>query len=696
MATDIGPKIGIEGEAQFKREINGINQNLKTLGSEMKMVTTAFGANEKSMESLTAQNEVLASRMTALSQKSDTLKARLKEMDDAGVDPTSKAYQQLLGQLYDTEAEMNKTESEIKDNEKAMDNLGEEVEDTADALDEGAKSGSRFADVLKAELLSKAITAGIKALGEGIKKLGGAVIDAAYAADDLNTLAKTTGLSTTELQRFQFAADNIDVSLDTLTGSMTKLTSNMASASKGTGTAFEAFKKLGVEVKNQDGTLRDRNDVFNETIAALGKIENETERDVVAMQLFGKSAKDLNPLIMGGVDALQELGDQAESAGLILSQDALDQLNLVSDAMDTFKATTGAAGKVFVADFAEPLATGVNTLTGYIQQLTSAFSEGGFDALGDVIGDVLLDVTDKLNEYLPKVVEFATNIINNLILGLTQMLPSIIQSAATIMTTLLNGLVTLIPQLIPVAVETVLTIVDALINNVDSLVDAAIAIILALSAGLIDALPTLLDKAPIIIQALVDAVINNAPKLIVAAAQIIGQLVVGIIGNLGKIGQAAGSVVGTILTGLVGALKSFMDAGAQIVTGIWQGIQNKANWFKQQVKSFFSGIVNGVKSALGIHSPSKVFAGIGENMALGLGVGFDETMAKVERDMNRAIPTVTEGMRAISRPVVSPVSAVDLASSFSGLTVVMDGQKVGRLVTARQAASTRRFGEVVV
>lgn len=696
MATNIGPKIGIEGEAQFKREIASINSNLKTMGSEMKSVTSAFIGNEKSVEALTAQNEVLGSRMDALAGKTDLLKTRLKEMDDAGVDPSSEAYQRLLRQLYDTEAEMNKTEAEIKQNQSAMDGLGDETEETAKALDDGAKSGSRFADVLKAELLSKAITAGIKALGEGIKKLGGAVIDAAYAADDLNTLAKTTGLSTTELQRFQFAADNIDVSLDTLTGSMSKLTKNMVSASKGTGDTFKAFQKLGVEVKNQDGSLRDRNEVFNETIAALGKIENETERDAVAMQIFGKSAQDLNPLILGGADALQELGDQAEAAGLILSQDSLDQLNLVSDAMDTFKATTGAAGKVFVADFAEPLATGVNTLTGYIQQMTSAFSEGGFDALGEVIGNVLLDITDKLNEYLPQVVEFASGIINNLVLGITQMLPSIIQSAATIMTTLLTGLVDLIPQLIPVAVETVLTIVDALINNVSSLVDAAVAIILALSTGLIDALPTLIDKAPQIIQSLVDAIIANAPKLIVAAAQVIGQLVVGIIGSLGRIGEAAGSIVGTILTGLVNALASFVEAGGQIVSGIWQGIKGKAEWFKQQVKNFFSGIVNGVKKTLGIHSPSRVFAGIGTNMALGLGEGFEGTMSRVERDMRQAVPTVMGGMQPLSLPAALPATGADIAGALSGLTVVMDGRKVGQLVTSRQATATRRLGEVAV
>lgn len=694
MAADIGARVGLQGEREFRQALGSINDSLKTMGSEMKLVTSQFAGQEKSMEALTAQNDILRSRMDALAQKADLQKAKLQQLDEAGIDPTSKEYQKLLRALYATETQMNQTEKQIRDNEDAMDDLGKEVEDEAKAAEKAAESNKKFGSVLGT--MGKAAAAAAAAVGAAVGAVAKMTVDAAYAADDLNTMAKTTGISTRELQRWQYASEQIDVSLDTLSGSMTKLTSNMSSASKGTGNAYEAFRQLGVEVKNQDGSLRDRNEVFNETIKALGEIENGTERDAVAMSIFGKSAKDLNPLIMGGVDALQELGDQAESAGLILSQDALDQLNLVSDAMDTFKATTGAASKALVVGFAEPLAGALDTATGYIMQLVGAFQDAGWDGLADAFGDVLVDLTGKINEYLPQLVDFGMSIVNNVVLGIANMLPEIIATAAMIMTTLMTGIIELLPQLIPVAVETVLALTEALVDNVDTLVDAAIAITLALAAGLIDALPKLLEKAPVILDKLVTAIVTNAPKLLVAAAQMIGMLISGIIGNLGMIGQAAGSIVGTILKGLVNSLYSFMDAGAQIVTGIWKGIQGKAAWFKDQIKGFFSGILNGVKKTLGIASPSKVFADeIGANMALGIGKGFSDTMRKVEDDMSGAIPLPdvpelgTVGNAGGATVGGVGISAADLRAALEGMAVVMDGRRVGQLVTGYQQEAAR-------
>lgn len=694
MATDIGARVGLQGEREFRQALGSINDSLKTMGSEMKLVTSQFAGQEKSMEALTAQNEVLRSRMDALAQKADLQKAKLQQLDEAGIDPTSKEYQKLLRELYATETQMNQTEKQIRDNEDAMDDLGKEVEDEADAAEKAAESNGKFGSVLGA--MGKAAAAAAAAVGAAVGAVAKMTVDAAYAADDLNTMAKTTGISTRELQRWQYASEQIDVSLDTLSGSMTKLTSNMANASKGTGNAYEAFKQLGIEVKNQDGSLRDRNEVFSETIKALGQIENETERDAVAMNIFGKSAKDLNPLIMGGAEALQELGDQAEAAGLILSQDALDELNLVSDAMDTFKATTSAASNALMVGFAEPLAGALDTATGYIMQLVGAFQNAGWDGLSEAFGDVLVDLTGKINEYLPRVVKFGMDIVNSVVLGITQMLPEIIRTAATVMTTLMTGIIEMLPQLIPVAVETVLALTDALVDNVDTLVDAAIAITLALASGLIDAMPKLLEKAPVIIDKLVTALVTNAPKLLVAAAQLIGQLVTGLLGNLGRIGEAAGSIVGTILKGLVGALASFMDAGGQIVAGIWKGIQAKAEWIKKKIADFGAGLVRGFKGVLGIASPSKVFADeIGANMALGIGEGFADTMRKVEDDMNGAIPlpdvpdlgTVGNGGPAMIGG--AGISAADLRAALEGMAVVMDGRRVGQLVTGYQQEAAR-------
>lgn len=174
-------------------------------------------------------------------------------------------------------------------------------------------------------------------------------------ADEINTLSKQTGLSVEDIQKFKYASDTIDVSLETLTGSLSKLTKNMSSASKGTGSAHDAFNELGISVTNADGSLRNNQDVFYETIDALGKMENETQRDALAMEIFGKSAQELNPLIEGGADDLQRLGQEAESMGLILSQDALNSANELQDGIDKLKATASASFSKIGADMTQYL-----------------------------------------------------------------------------------------------------------------------------------------------------------------------------------------------------------------------------------------------------------------------------------------------------------------------------------------------------
>ena len=641
MPNNIGPKIGVDGEKEFRSEINAINNSLKTMGAEMGAVTSAFIGNEKSVEALTAKNELLQAKFDELSKKADVQKARLKELDDAGVDPTSASYQKLLQDLYKTQTEMNKTEAEIKDNQTSMDNLGKETDEAAESMDKGAKSSKRFGDNLKANLVSEAIIAGVKALGDGLKKIGSSVLDAAAAADDLATLATKTGITTDELQKLQYAAGTVDVDVETVAGAMGKLSKNMADAATGSGAAAEAFAALGIQIQNDDGTFRDRNEIFQETIAALGQIPDEVERDAAAMDIFGKSATDLNPLILGGAEALQEMGDHAQKAGLILSKEAVGSLATLNDRVSVLKGTATAVGQQFLASFAGPITEAIDQVIEWAEKLATAFQEGGISELASTAGEIATEVASVATEQIPKIAEFATKCILTLTEGLISMLPDIVESAISIITTLVNQLTEMLPELIPVAVQAILDIVDTLTNpeSIGKLVDAAIQIVLALANGLIDALPSLLEKAPVIIANLVTAIIENVPKLIEAAFEAISTLAKGIIDNLPEIGKAAGEIVTTVVSGLAELWAKMVEVGGNIVGGIWQGIQNMASWLWEKVSGFFSGIVDGVKDVLGIASPSKVFATIGDQMAAGVGVGFDRTMADVERDIQSSIPT---------------------------------------------------------
>lgn len=186
-----------------------------------------------------------------------------------------------------------------------------------------------------------AIVAGTTAVATGLSAL---TLKSALAADDLNTLAKQSGFSTADIQKWQYASDLIDVSIDDIVKSAAKMKKNMISTST---TTVDAWNRLGIKVKDSNGQLRNSTTVFYETLTALSKVQNETERDTLAMTLFGKGADSLAGIIDDGGAALQELAGKAEKAGVILSQDTLDGANALNDKVDTLKATVkGFAGKV--------------------------------------------------------------------------------------------------------------------------------------------------------------------------------------------------------------------------------------------------------------------------------------------------------------------------------------------------------------
>ena len=685
MANNIGPKIGVDGEKEFKQQIADCNNSLKTMSTEMAKVTSAFANNENSSKALRAQNKLLTEQMNELSNKAEIQRNRLAELDKAGVDPTSAAYQRLVQDLNKTETEMNKTSAQIDKNNEKLKNHGKTAEEAHKKHAEAAK---------KAAAAVEGVTAAVAAVGAGLVKL---TLDAAGAADELNTLSVKTGISTDELQKLQYAAGTVDVDVETVAGAMGKLTKQMSSAATGSGAAADAFKKLGVQVKSDDGSFRDRNEVFNEAIKALGGIADETERDATAMAIFGKSATELNPLILGGADAFAELSAHAEEAGLILSGDQLNSLATLNDRFDVLKQTIGLAGQQFLAQFAEPLTEAINTVIGYVERLVAAFKEGGFSQLAETAGQVVTEIAQKFTAALPGIAEFGTKLILTIVEGIVSMLPSIVESAVTIITSLAQGIGEALPELIPAAVDAIMTIVDTLTDpdNIGNMIDAAIAIIVGLANGLIAALPNLIAKAPEIISNLVTAIVENVPKLLTAAFEIVGKLVTGIIDNLPEIGKAAGQIIATLLEGLAEIWVNMLEVGRNIVEGIWEGIKGAGDWLWQQISGFFGGLLDGIKEFLGIHSPSTVFADeIGKNMALGVGVGFDKTMGKVERDMMSSIPVPTVNAAVAGASVGGAAAAGGANKMIIGFNIDEDG--LVRFLHPYIVAEDNRLGAAMI
>lgn len=358
----------------LSKALSGTNKEIKNTQANLRDVERLLKLDPKNTELLRQKQQLLGQEIGETKTKLDALKDAEKQVQQQfeNGEISQERYDALKREIEATENQLNELEKAAKNSNVTLSQISATAEKVADATGNLAQ---------KTKGLSMAAAGGLVSLGTLAYKAG-------QSADEINTLAKQTGLSTEEIQKFQYASDIIDVDLNTLTKSMAKLTKNMATASKGTGDVAAAFEALGIEITDSNGELRNNQDVFDETIEALAGIENETQRDAYAMQIFGKSAQDLNPLILGGADSLKELGEQAEAAGLILSQEALDSANEFNDAIDSLKATaTGTFAEVGteIATMLIPYMDDLGQMLKNVMEWMRGLDEGQLKMIGTIL-----------------------------------------------------------------------------------------------------------------------------------------------------------------------------------------------------------------------------------------------------------------------------------------------------------------------
>ena len=449
MADPFGLKIGLEGEKEFKKSIADINQEFKVLGSEMKLVTAQFDKNDNSIEALTARQSVLTKEVDAQRQKVETLRAAMQNAAES-FGENDRRTQAWQIQLNNAEAALIGMEKELEDNtdalnraEKGMDEAGDSADDMADDVEDAAEesedakgSFEGLGNVCKATAaaMTAAFAAVAAAAVAGAKALVEMTTAGAAYADTVLTESTVTGIATDKLQEYMYAAELVDVSTETLTKSMAKNIKSMQSAADGSAAYAEAYDKLGISVTDANGNLRDSEEVYWEIIDSLGKIENETERDAVAMQILGKSAQELNPLIEQGAARMAELGEQAHAAGYVVSDEMLNAYGALDDQLQYLNvgatAAKNALGTVLLPILTD-LATEGNALLG---EFTNGIldANGDISKMSDVIGELLPKVLDMFMEFLPELMEIAGEIVGSLASAIVDNLPTIIDTAAQI------------------------------------------------------------------------------------------------------------------------------------------------------------------------------------------------------------------------------------------------------------------------
>ena len=347
-----GITIEIDGNtSKLQDSLKDVDKQLKTTQSELKQVDKLLKLDPKNTTLLAQKQKLLGDTINTTKERLKTLSEAKKQLDErlrSGVEEKNEeAYRELEREIASTTASLKKQNEEWQKNFSLTGKMGSQLQNAS-------QSFKQLGDTLKP--LSVAATAVLGSLTAITTK-------AIENADTLNTLSRQYDLTTDQLQKFQLASGLIDVDLSTITRSYSRLTKAMTSGSKDVAAAFDT---LNVNVKDSNGELRSVDDVFNDVIASLGTIQNETEQDALAMTIFGKSANELGTLINGGSEQLAEFSKYLEENGLILSQDELNTLNDTNDALDTIKATLQAVSQRVALDFAPIFTKVFSTVNGLI------------------------------------------------------------------------------------------------------------------------------------------------------------------------------------------------------------------------------------------------------------------------------------------------------------------------------------------
>lgn len=344
-AAKLGGTIALDGEKEYKKAIDEITAGLKVNYTQMGLVAAQYAVAGNSEEALRAKSVALSDTIASQTEKIELMRGQLaKSIEKNG--EGSKTTMQYQAALNKAETELVKMNNQMDGYQQQLAQVNEETQDTAKSTKSLADVAMGMADtfglsvppamqntISKLDGVSASGAAAVGMIGAMVAGLAKLTIGTSQTADNLLTLSSTTGLSTDALQEFEYASELLDVSSDTMQGSLTKLIKNMAAAKGGTGETAEAFKTLHIKVANSNGSLKDANEVFYKAIDALGKVKNETDRDAMSMQIFGKSARELNPLIEAGSARLKELGVEAHNVGYVMDNETLQQFGQLDDAM---------------------------------------------------------------------------------------------------------------------------------------------------------------------------------------------------------------------------------------------------------------------------------------------------------------------------------------------------------------------------
>lgn len=634
MAVNIGPKIGVDGEAEYRRQINQIIQQSKTLESQMKLVasqfTAATSAEERSAKTasvLSKQIDVQRERVKLLAEQTGKAAAKYGESDEK-----TQKWQQALNEAAAT---LNKMQSELRNTSSGVEELGDDMR-------EGSEKALSFGDVLKANVASDFIVSGIRAMASAIKEATAALVDLGkqsimgFAEQEQLIGGVDTLFKESSAQVQQYANEAYKTAGLSANDYMETVTSFSASLlqSLGGDTAAAAQKA--------DQAITDMSDNANKLGTDMTSIQD-------AYQGFAKqnyTMLDNLKLGYGGTKQEMErlLADAEKISGvkydLSSYADIVDAIHVVQTEMGI----TGTTAK----EAATTIQGSANAMKSAWSNLLTGMSNENLD-----LGKLVQNVVDSVGTYADNLLPRLQTMLPRFVQGLTQLISGMIPYVAPALELLLpplvegvGGLVSGIVQALPAAVEAIAAVVPMLVEQITILLpqilNAGIDIIAALASGIGENLPALIPAAVDAIITVAEGLVDHVDEIIIAAGSLIAGLTQGLIEALPRLAVRLPEIIGAIVKGLLSGMAAIGEVGVQLVRGLFDGISNAASWLYDKLRGWVSDVLGWVKGLFGIHSPSKVFANeIGKFIPPGITLGVEQAMPRAMRDMGEELSALS-------------------------------------------------------
>lgn len=692
-------------------------KSAKDLSGELRGVESLLKLDPTNTVLLAQKQDILAESIAGAKDKLKMLiaaqESMSKQLADGKISPEQ--YRDFEREIESTRQQLTRLEAAASDTDDAVADVGDAAEEAGQKA-EKASGGWTVLKGVMADLASSAIKAAMSAVADDAKKMVSAGLEYNQAMEGYITNF------TTMLGGSSEAANGMVGSLQKLAAATPLAMSDLAGGA-------QTLLAFGVASDDVSGTLQRLGDISLGNADKMQSLARAYGKATAQGKLTGETVQMMidagwNPLI----DICDQTGESMEdvqkrmAAGSISAEELTQAVNHATDAGGKFAGGMEAASKT-VAGLTSTLQDNVNAMLGElmqpvsdamlstllptaidaVDQLMTAFEDEGIDGFSRVAGSLIASLSAQLVSYAPQAIPAALAFIGALVTGLLSALPDLTGTAIELVGALLLGIADQLPGIITAAMSALLGIVDTITSPepITLLIQAAMQLMLALARGLIAAIPQLIDAVPGIITNLVESFYAMLPEIIGVGIEIVIALASGLVSNTGHIIAAVPRLVETIVRGFLADVKSYWYIGKSIVDGIRQGVTEQWQRLKSDVSNLFTGLVSWIKNLLGIHSPSTVFAGIGTNMAKGIGVGWQDTIGDINRDIaatlqpQYVIGVDMQGLYAQSAAlqaaaalgtggdVAALLERLDrLERAITGMQIYMDGDAlVGSVVT---------------